>query len=93
MSLAIDVDRIESVLLSDGWHSVHGNSFLIDAYEYLAYPEGLDKDPDMQFAGGEAKELIPAAGASWRDVQGHAYFCPMTSILAVRYSDRERKKA
>ena len=43
MSVAIDVDKVISVLLGDGWHSVADDSFLIDSYEYLegGLPEGL----------------------------------------------------
>jgi hypothetical protein len=35
MSLAIDVDIIEKVLLSDGWHEVADGSLQVDAYEYI----------------------------------------------------------
>jgi hypothetical protein len=35
MSLAIDVDIIEKVLLSDGWHEVADASFQVDTYEYV----------------------------------------------------------
>jgi hypothetical protein len=35
MSLAIDVDIIEKVLLSDGWHKVADASFQADTYEYV----------------------------------------------------------
>lgn len=35
MSLAIDVDTITDVLLGDGWHKVAGQSFDLDAYEFM----------------------------------------------------------
>ena len=31
MSLAIDVDKVDMVLLLDGWHEVAGDSFDVDA--------------------------------------------------------------
>jgi hypothetical protein len=36
MSLYIDVDRVSSVLLADGWHAVAEDSFDLDAYEKAA---------------------------------------------------------
>jgi len=36
MSLAIEIDNVSAVLLSDGkWYSVHKASFFLDAYEFL----------------------------------------------------------
>jgi len=80
MGLAIDVDRVAEVLLPDGeWHKVGDTSFVIDSYEYV-------QGAETTFKGGQAKEVIPAAGASWTDPNGAVMFCPLTSILAVRYA-------
>ena len=35
MSLALDVSRVEQVLLMDGWHRVANASFELDAYEFI----------------------------------------------------------
>ena len=35
MSLALDVSRVEQVLLMDGWHRVATASFELDAYEFI----------------------------------------------------------
>ena len=45
MSLAIDVDRINRVLLADGWHAVKGGSFTLDSYEYI--DAGPEYNPDL----------------------------------------------
>jgi len=84
MSLAIDAARIDSVLLPDGeWHTVHNKSFDLDAYEYLRKEEG---ESDIKLlGGGQEKPSVPATGASWTDRSGYIYFCPLTSIVAVRY--------
>jgi hypothetical protein len=35
MSLALDVSRVEQVLLMDGWHRVAHASFELDGYEFI----------------------------------------------------------
>jgi hypothetical protein len=35
MSLALDVSRVEQVLLMDGWHRVANASFELDGYEFI----------------------------------------------------------
>jgi hypothetical protein len=47
MSLAINVDRVEAVLLADGWHEVSLNeqnvsSFTLGAYDFIRRVEGKD---------------------------------------------------
>jgi hypothetical protein len=47
MSLAINVDRVEAVLLADGWHEVSLNdesvsSFTLDAYDFISPVKGKD---------------------------------------------------
>ncbi|MFN2555626.1 MAG: hypothetical protein ABR592_01930 [Nitriliruptorales bacterium] len=88
MSLAINVERVVAVLLTDGWHDVAPrgsndprSSFIIDAYEYVTSQPGLDErsvwtndDPGFAFAEGD--------GSHW--VVG-----PLTAIRAVRYRGYE----
>lgn len=55
MSLHIDVNRIDAVLLADGWRAVHKKSFDLDSYEY--HHADL-----ILLAGGREKPLITATG-------------------------------
>jgi hypothetical protein len=76
MSLAIDVDAVTHVLLSDGWHVVHKASFDLDAYEYI--------DEGNRVYGGGDHPTVPHTGARWIEGDGAEIVCPLTSILAVR---------
>ena len=99
MSLAINIDEVDRVLLADGWHEVANQSFEIDAYEFTGPNSDIEH---MRLVGGQ-EALLPAAGATWMEVyEGHEaipgtaiarpvrkawqYFCPLTAVLAVRYS-------
>jgi len=76
MSLAIDVERVAAVLLSDGdWHLVEGTSFHIDAYEYTC-------DGELRHGGGE--NGICAAGFSFKTKAGNYVSGPLSSVVAVR---------
>ena len=96
MSLWINLDLIEAVLLPDGWHTVQGGMGL-DAYEYIWWG---DSDEDWRKAreyrtkykdgmphvllGGGREPLIPATGFHFTCECGHMAG-PLTSIVAVRY--------
>jgi len=87
MSLAIDIDRIQFVLLADGWHECawmqKESSFSIDAYEYVQR-RGAGKDPYMLLGGAEER-LIPSRGFSFIDAEDHLQLCgPLTAILAIK---------
>ncbi len=92
MSLAIDVDKVAEVLLPDGeWYKVANGSFNLDSYEYIWDTSGekggvFENSFMTVFGGGNSKEVIAATGASWRDVESRMYFCPLNSVLAVKYS-------
>jgi hypothetical protein len=71
MALKLNVEKVRSVLLADGWHevtSIDGKStFGVDAYEFI--------------------EGAPSAGACWREKTEKTEYkvlCPLTSILAVK---------
>jgi hypothetical protein len=87
MSLAINIDAVDGVLLADGWHKIHKNSFEIDAYEFLR--GGSSENEKPRLAGGQ-EALIPAAGATWTESDGTQIFCPLTAVLAVRYGRKSR---
>ncbi len=80
MSLAIDVDRVDQVLLADGWHHVADHSFDLDAYEFM-------HDGRAVLAGGQVS-LVPSTGARWTEPDGSVVACPMTAILAVKSGRR-----
>lgn len=79
MSLAIQAEQVKRVLLADGkWYDVAAGSFELDAYEYLS-------DELAVFKGGQNHETIPSTGAAWTGPHSERFFCPLTSVLAVRY--------
>ena len=99
MSLAIDVEKVKAVLLSDGWHEIMPKSFSIDSYEFLEYPDGYDHKkggwhqrdkfnetmtPFILHGGGN--NGVCASGFWFREkVSREVVFGPLTSILAVKY--------
>lgn len=89
MSLAIDVDMIAQVLLDDGWHTVLEQSFKIDSYEYVWYPEGDRRDLQLMHGGGN--NGVCAAGYSFKThapMGGGVVYMqgPLTAILGVTRS-------
>ena len=87
MSLAIDVDAVTAVLLADGWHPVHEQSFDVDSYEFVGpHP---DQDHNFVLLAGGQENLIPARGFSFYEAREDlgqivAIYGPLTAILAVR---------
>jgi hypothetical protein len=87
MSLAIDVDRVNSVLLADGWHEVAETSFDLDSYEYLSYEGGPHEDPMVLHGGGHSG--VCATGFAFKEsATGRFIAGPLTAIHAVMYSSR-----
>ena len=88
MSLAIDIDRVDAVLLADGWHEVVDFSFALDAYEYVWYSggrtrwDGSDREPVVFVMGDEAHGGY--TGYSFREPDGRIVAGPCAAILAVR---------
>jgi hypothetical protein len=80
MSLAIDVDIIEKVLLADGWHEVADASFQVDTYEYVHGGRAV-------LSAGQVEGLT-SSGAQWREPSGTIVACPITAILAVMWNTR-----
>lgn len=82
MSLSIDPDTITEVLLADGWHAVHGESFYLDAYEYVddtSYILHGGGDSGICSTGFAFTETLFNLGGTRIQIAG-----PLTSILAVR---------
>lgn len=80
MSLAIDVDRVASVLIADSWYAVADSSFTLDSYEYLWDGAAV--------LGGGQDPLLPAIGFEFTESSGYVMAGPLTAILAVRYKPR-----
>jgi hypothetical protein len=78
MSLHIEVDKVDAVLLADGWHPVDGRSFNLDSYEF--------HHEDTDLLRGGAVPGVPSTGATWREPDGTRIACPLTAILAVKLS-------
>lgn len=85
MSLAIDVDRVEQVLLADGWHRVAKQSFALDAYEFI-------HDGRAVLSGGQVT-LVPSTGARWTEPDDSVVACPVTAILALKMSGTSSQRA
>ena len=82
MSLALDVSRVEQVLLMDGWHRVANASFELDAYEFIHAGRTI-------IAGQPT--IIPSMGGRWTEPDGSVVACPVTAILAVKRSGTTSK--
>lgn len=76
MSFAIEVARVRSVLLADGWHRVAENSFAVDAYEYVQ--AGVTKSGGNGSAG--------PVGFRFKDDAGYVLSGPLSAILASQAS-------
>lgn len=75
MSFAIDMAKVRSVLLLDGWHRVAANSFAVDAYEYVKAGEK---------SGGNGS--AGAAGFRFTDDAGYVLSGPLSAVLASQAS-------
>jgi len=87
MSLKINIDSVDGVMLADGWHKVDKNSFEMDSYEFSGEKDSVEQG-DRRLSGGREK-LVPATGATWTEPDGTKIFCPTTAILAVRYAPKK----
>ncbi len=93
MSLEIDVEKISEVLLADGWHKVSTvgdgrSSFGLDVYEFQEPKLGEKSETEETPARKtkEAEQRDSRSGARWTESDGSRVFCPVTSILAVKYA-------
>ena len=79
MSLSIDIDRVEAVLLADGWHHVFPRTFDLGAFEFVHATE--DKASSL-YEGGTGFRFSEQDGSG----EIHRYTGPISSVLAVRYT-------
>ncbi len=80
MSLAIDTDSVEAVLLADGWHEVHGHSFDLDDYEFVSEGRTRGGSSGVSSTGFE---FVEAVGGPGYKLTG-----PLSAIVAVRHTSR-----
>ncbi len=79
MSLQIDNHHVDAVLLPDGkWYSVSEKSFTVDSYEFTEEGKSL--------VAGSQPQGPALLGATWKDNMGKRFACPLTAVLAVRFT-------
>jgi hypothetical protein len=86
MSLMIDVDLVEAVLLADGWHAVADDSFTLSAYEFVWWPDSQNKkrdEPTKLHESGKAD--VTSTGFSFHDATDTLISGPLTAVQAVRH--------
>lgn len=88
MSLAIDIDKVTSVLIGGHWHKVATNSdgvssFGLDAYEYV-WGSHSDKNGFPKLIHGGGEHGIETTGFGFATPQGDVIAGPMTAIQALK---------
>ena len=78
MSLAIDVDNVTNVLLSDGkWYGVKDNSFDVDAWEVGSHDKTRNEFRDF------SNQSPCTSGATWDGDDSRRYAVPMSAIRGL----------
>lgn len=85
MSMPIDVDTVQQVLIAGEWHNVRGNSFTVGAYEYIWHSSQDNRrrgvQPERLLQAGEY-DICPVAFVFRTD--GGRFMCgPLTAVDAV----------
>ena len=79
MSVTITAEKVEALLLPDGkWYAVAEHSFVLSPYEFVSAA-----NPTGNGATGSAAPMA----ASWKDNMGKRFVCPVSAMLAVRYTN------
>lgn len=90
MSLAIDIDRVDAVLLPDGtWYNVAEASFFCDAYEFLDYGGSEERRNNGDYIW-LTQPKAESAGFGFRTPEGSIIYGPITAIVAVRVRDTKQ---
>lgn len=83
MSLLIDVDKVEAVLLPDGWHEIKVGSLLFDAYEFVWWGD----EPDYQRVAQSDQPKDCHTGFSFLTrPEEERYYGRIDAIICVRES-------
>ncbi|KKM67213.1 hypothetical protein LCGC14_1473450 [marine sediment metagenome] len=88
MSLAIDIDKITSVMIGGEWNDVIKNedgvsSFALDAYEFV-WGSHLDHKGWPRLVHGGGAHGIGSAGFEFKTAKGAVVAGPLTAIQAVK---------
>jgi len=88
--IAIHVDLVSHVLLSDGWHKVCAGSFDLALYSYEGSSYPLGNLPHLI----RRREIFPdrTTGATWQEATGITVACPFSSVLAVKMRQSRQGK-
>jgi hypothetical protein len=90
MSLAIDVTRVEAILLSDGWHHVSPRTFELDTFQLVTATEEQQQERQFDVLYPSPSGPAPmgftfieqdSITGDLRRVGG-----PVTSVIALRYT-------
>ncbi|HLF49867.1 MAG TPA: hypothetical protein VJA45_10860 [Methylomirabilota bacterium] len=73
--IGIDIDKVERVLLTDGWHAVKDASFIVGNYGFVRGPTVI--------VNAIAIKGTVSHWARWTETEGKTVACPLTAILAV----------
>ena len=73
--IGIDIDNVERVLLTDGWHQIKDGSFLVGNYGFL---RGQTIIVNAIAIKGTASHW-----ARWTESEGKVLACPLTAVLAL----------
>ncbi len=85
MSLAIEVSSVTKVYVAGEWHMVLGESFELDAYEYV--------DSAGALWSADARDLVTSMGFRFESEFAGWISGPITAIEAVRYKRFEAGEA
>lgn len=72
MSVTIDVAKVRSILLADGWHRVAEHSFAVAGYEYV--------QASAPKTAGNGNAL--PVGFTFKDDAGYVLSGPLSAVLA-----------
>ncbi len=73
--IPIDIDKVQRVLLTDGWHQVKDGSFLVGPYGFV---RGQTVIVNAIAIKGSASHWV-----RWTEPEGQLLACPLTAVLAL----------
>jgi len=71
----IDIDKVQRLLLTDGWHQVKDGSFLVGNYGFV---RGQTVIVNAIAIKGSASHWV-----RWTEPEGKVLACPLTAVLAL----------
>jgi hypothetical protein len=73
--IPVDIDKVQRVLLTDGWHHVKDGSFLVGNYGFV---RGQTVIVNAIATTGSASHWV-----RWTEPEGQVLACPLTAVLAL----------